>query len=86
MGLRADRKKIKNKVHIGSFVTWGLRECAHPVVEIQEDGVIVDARPCLDHPRYFVSYEGGRRGKGAGVSPLAVVDAKATGTCVKLRK
>lgn len=56
MGLRADRKKVARKIHIGDVVTWGRKVLAHPVMEITPTGVIVDAAE-VGYPRLFVAFD-----------------------------
>lgn len=72
MGLRALRKKLRNKIDVGDTVTWGLQKVNNVVLEVQAEGVIVDATE-QGFSRYFVTWEGGRLGKGPGESPLRLV-------------
>ena len=71
MGLRALRKKLRNKIHVGDSVTWGLQRVSNVVLEVQDEGVVVDASD-QGLGRYFVTWEGGERGRGPGASPLRV--------------
>lgn len=74
MGLRALRKKLTRKIKVGDLVTWGLGVKAEKVVDIDADGVYVDCSYDRNlGPRYFVSWEGGLRGKGPGAAPLRLV-------------
>lgn len=66
MGLRALRKKLTRKIKVGDLVTWGLAVASEKVVDIDADGVYVDASSSGLGSRYFVSWEGGLRGKGPG--------------------
>lgn len=71
MGLRAQRKKLAHKIKVGDMVTWGSGEKAERVVDMDADGVYVDCSYDSNlGSRFFVSWEGGRRGKGPGPSPL----------------
>ena len=68
MGLRAQRKKNKRKFKVGDIVTWGLGVSHHPVLEVHDEGVVVDGGPGFS--RLFVTWEGGRPGRGPGSGPL----------------
>lgn len=74
MGLRALRKKLSRKIQVGDIVTWGLAVKSEKVVGIDADGVYVDASASGLSSRYFVSWEGGLRGKGPGPGPLVLVE------------
>lgn len=72
MSLRAFLKKLRHKIHVGDTVTWGLQKVNNVVLEIHHEGVVVDATE-QGFPRYFVTWEGGRPGKGPGKSPLRLI-------------
>jgi len=76
MGRRADHKKMRKKVAVGDTVTWGQGVVNAKVVEVAPDGVYVDT--VLEDgravPRYFVTWEGGRRGRGDGIAPVTKVE------------
>lgn len=75
MGRRAEHKKMRRKVKVGDTVTWGRGVVEAKVVEVAADGVYVDTHleDGTHVPRYFVTWEGGRRGRGPGIAPVSKV-------------
>lgn len=75
MSRRAVAKKMRRKISVGDLVIWGRCVAEARVVEVAADGVYVDT--VLEDgsvaPRHFVTWEGGGRGRGPGVSPLVLV-------------
>lgn len=43
MTRRATQKKLKKKFKVGDVVTWGHKQIAHRIVEVQAKGVVVDS-------------------------------------------
>jgi hypothetical protein len=66
---------MRRKIKVGDTVTWGHEAVDAEVVEVTPDGVYVDTHleDGTHAPRYFVTWEGGRRGRGPGVSPVRKV-------------
>jgi len=69
MGLRADRKKNQRRFKVGDEVTWGRGVKSHPILEVHPEGVVVDAAS-EGFLNLFVTWEGGRQGRGPGIGPL----------------
>jgi hypothetical protein len=57
---RAIRKKAVKKFKVGDVVTWGQRRIAHKVIEIDSQGVWVDATS-VGLIRYFVHFAPGNK-------------------------
>jgi hypothetical protein len=54
---RAVRKKMRRRFKVGNMVTWGLKVVANRVVEVTDDGLLVDAsKDGCRNPRYFVAW------------------------------
>ena len=78
---RKEHQRLKKKLKVGDYVTWGLGIISHKVVEIKGDGVKVDV---TDDPR--ASQYCGKREDGKyyhfvafasrGESDLRIVDGK----------
>jgi hypothetical protein len=69
---RAERKKLKKKFQVGDIVTWGREAIAHRVLEVRDDGLVVDAT-AHGFGHLFVAYDGNNRDR-AGRGPLKKID------------
>ncbi len=48
---RAQRKKLMHQFKVGDLVTWGEGRSAWPVLEVRQDGVIVNGGPGFERLR-----------------------------------
>lgn len=62
---KAVRKKARRKFKVGDTVTWGLGASAHPIIEVQELGVLVNGGP--GYERLFIAFEAGKRSTRFGL-------------------
>ena len=65
---RAQKKKLHKQFKVGDVVTWGIGRVAHRIIEMMDNGVVVDAAS-KGYPNLFVAFDGNNRSK-SGRGPI----------------
>lgn len=79
MTQRADIKKLRRQLNIGDYVTWGDANKNHKIVDITNDGVIVDVTGETDCDIWAAKQSDGRFCYGVpfhsnrGIAPIRKV-------------
>lgn len=60
MTQRAEIKKLKRQLNIGDFITWGNGSKKHKIIDITNDGVIVDVTGEIDCDIWAAKQSDGR--------------------------
>lgn len=60
MTQRAEIKKLKRKLNIGDDVTWGNGNKKHKIVDITDDGIVVDVTDEIDCDIWAAKQSDGR--------------------------